>query len=215
MLALRHLQPVAIGHQRKIHQHPDDPDLLIKTMRPESVAKRWNARARWWKRLPRARQYSSFLRELREYIAAHARTPNADPPIARVIGLVETDGGLGLVCEKVRGPGGELAPTLHDVYLREGGAPPWADAALERLLEDLLRHNVIVGDLNGANLAWGSDSRGGPRLIVIDGFGEKSLIPFSSMSPLFNRHFVLRRYRRMRRRLATPVSGWGTPRYEP
>ncbi|HEY3519915.1 MAG TPA: YrbL family protein [Rhodanobacteraceae bacterium] len=215
MLALAQTNPLAIGHQRAVYQHPDHADLLIKTMRPESVAKRWNARGRWWKRLPRARQYSSFVRELKEYIAAHARTPHADPPIARVIGLVETDVGLGLVCEKVRGPDGALAPTLHEVYLREGGAPPWADAALETLLDGLLRHNVIVGDLNGANLAWGSDSRGGPRLIVIDGFGEKSLIPFSSMSRVFNRHFILRRYRRMRRRLATPVSSWSGPRHDP
>ncbi len=215
VIALAHEAPLAIGHQRAVYQHPVQPDLLIKTMRPESIARRWNSRGRWWKRLPRARQYSSFVRELKEYVAAHARVAGANPPIARVIGLVETDLGLGLVCEKVRGPDGGLAPTLHDVYVRGGGAPAWADAALEKLLEDLLRHNVIVGDLNGANLAWGSDSRGGPRLIVIDGFGEKSFIPFSSMSPWFNRHFILRRYRRMLRRLATPVSGWGAPRYEP
>ncbi|MGH8213478.1 MAG: YrbL family protein, partial [Rhodanobacteraceae bacterium] len=192
MLVLAHMIPLATGHQRAVYQHPDYRELLIKTMRPESVAKRWNARGRWWKRLPRARQYSSFVRELKEYIAAHARMPDADPPIARVLGLVETDAGLGLICEKVRGPDGALAPTLHDVYLREGGAPPWADAALEKLLEGLLRHNVIIGDLNGANLAWGGDSRGGPRLVVIDGFGEKSLIPFSSMSRVLNRHFILR-----------------------
>lgn len=215
MLALAHLPPIAIGHQRAVHQHPERDDLLIKTMRPEAVARRWNARGRWLKRLPRARHYGSFLRELKEYIAAFARVPDADPPIARMLGLIETDLGLGLVCEKVRGPDGATARTLHALYREHGGAPPWAADALEEFVQALLRYNVIVGDLNAANLVYGSDSRGGPRLLMVDGFGEKSAIPLSSMSPLINRHFIRRRYRRMLGHLARPISEWGMPRTDP
>lgn len=215
MLALCRTQPLAIGHQRAVYQHPERDDLLIKTMRPEAVAHRWNARGRWIKRMPRARHYSVFLREMKEYIAALALVPDANPPIARPIGLVETDLGLGLVCEKVRGPEYAMARTLHAHYRECGGAPPWAPAALEEFLQGLLRYNVIVGDLNAANLVYGSDSRGGPRLLMVDGFGEKSIIPLSSMSPWLNRHFIRRRYRRMLRHLARPVASWGMPRTDP
>ena len=215
MLTLAHLQPLAIGHQRAVYQHPERDDLLIKTMRPEAVARRWNARGRWVKRLRRSRHYVGFLRELKEYIAVFTHIPDGNPPIARIQGLLETDLGLGLVCEKVRGPDGKIASTLHALYRQHGGEPPWAAAALEEFERELLRYNVIVGDLNAANLVYGSDSRGGPRLVLVDGFGEKSAIPISSMSTVINRHFIHRRYRRMLRDLAQPVSTWSLPRTDP
>lgn len=214
MLTLSHSQPIALGHQRAVYQHPLDPDLLIKTMRPESVAKRWDAPGRWLKRLPRTRHYIGYLRELKEYIAAHTCS-DADPPLARIAGLVETDVGLGLVCEKVRGADGGMAPTLFQCWLDAGGEPPWAHAQLEAFHESLLRHRIIVGDLNAANVVYGSDSRGGPRLVMVDGFGEKAVIPLCSMSRRFNRYATERRYRRMLHDLATPVSGWTTPRLNP
>lgn len=214
MLELSKFQPLALGHQRAVYQHPRLPNLVIKTMRPESVARRWDAPGKWLKRLPRTRQYVGYLRETREYIAAHVRV-DADPPLARIAGLVETDVGLGLVCEKVLGPDGQMAPTLFQCWLDHGGEPPWAARALADFLDGLLRHNVIVGDLNAANLVYGSDSRGGPRILMVDGFGEKALVPLSSLSRRFNRHAILRRYRRLLRDLATPVSGWTTPRIDP
>lgn len=214
MLELSRSQPIALGHQRAIYQHPDDPDLLVKTMRPESVARRWDGPGNRLKRLPRARHYVGFLREIKEYIATHARA-GADPPLARIVGLVETDLGLGLVCEKVRDADGGMAPTLFQCWLDHGGEPPWARAALEAFRDALLRNNVIVGDLNAANVAYGSDSRGGPRLLMVDGFGEKNAIPVSSMSKRINRHFIQRRYQRLLRDLATPVSGWIAPRIDP
>jgi hypothetical protein len=214
MLALSHLTPIVMGHQRAVYQHPHDASLIVKTMRPESVARRWDAPGRWHKRLPRVRHYVSYLREIKEYIATHTRA-DADPPISRIVGLAETDAGLGLVCEKVLGPNGEMAPTLHQCWLENGGEPPWARAALEVFLESLLRHSVIVGDLNAANLVFGSDSRGGPRVLMVDGFGEKGAIPLSSMSRAFNRHLIRRRYRRMLRDLSTPVEDWTAPRTAP
>lgn len=214
MLELSRSSPIALGHQRAIYQHPDDPGLLVKTMRPESVARRWEAPGHGFKRLPRARQYVGMLREIKEYIATHTRA-DADPPIVRIAGLVETDLGLGLVCEKVCDADGGMAPTLFQCWLDHGGEPPWAHDALEAFRDGLLRNNVIVGDLNAANVAYGRDSRGGPRLLMVDGFGEKNAIPVSSMSKRINRHFIERHYRRLLRDLATPVSEWTTPRIDP
>jgi RNase P protein component len=47
------------------------------------------------------------------------------------------------------------------------------------------------------NIVYGSDSRGGPRLVMIDGFGEKHAIPVSSMSRAINRHRTKRLLKRM------------------
>lgn len=216
MIELSRSTPLAIGHLRAIHAHPDRADLLVKVMRAEAVAKRYDAPGQWLKRLPRVRQYGSFLREIKEYLAAHARFARADPPLVRIAGLVETDLGLGLVCEKIVAADGSLAPTLHALYRREGKAPAWAAAALERFLDEALRHDLIVGDLHAGNLVYGNDARGGPpRLLLVDGFGEKSLIPLGSMSRAINRRNTLRRYRRMLGHLAVPVSEWLPERTDP
>ena len=78
MLKLAHLQPLAIGNVRAIYQHPLQADLLIKIVRAEAIARRWDAPGRWLKRLPRARHYGGFVRELKEYICIQARSPRSE-----------------------------------------------------------------------------------------------------------------------------------------
>ena len=195
-LSLASTTPLAVGHLRSVFQHPQCEGVLIKIMRPDAVASRWNAPGRWHKRLPRTRHYVGFLRELKEYIGARARAADVDAPIARMIGVVDTDLGLGLVSEKVVDAQGALAPTLAAVYEKRGFTPE-LNKALEIFLKGLLDSNVIVGDMHAWNIVYGNDSRGGPRLVMIDGFGEKHAIPVSSMSRTINRYRTQRLYKRM------------------
>jgi len=196
VLTLSSVEPIAVGHLRSVYQHPLHANELIKVMRSDAVEKRWNAPGRWAKRLPRTRHYVQYLRELREFIVARARAPEVDVPIARMIGVVDTDLGLGLVSEKVVDASGALAPTLAAVYAKRGFTPE-LDAALAKFSLDLLAANVIVGDMHAWNIVLGSDSRGGPRLVMIDGFGEKHAIPVSSMSRTINRYRTKRLLKRM------------------
>lgn len=212
MLILAHQPPLAIGNLRAIHQHPEHAQLLIKTLRPEAVARRFDAPGRWYKRVPRARQYTGFVRELKEYVALAARAAHGIAPVARMVGIVETDLGIGLVSEKIVDAHGALAPSLHAIYRQNGGASAWTDAALDTLLDELLRFNVIVGDLHASNIVYGTDSRGGaPRLVLVDGFGEKNLLPLKSLSRGLNQRNTRRVYRRLRQVLTRPVSSWGSP----
>lgn len=204
-LRLSDATPIASGQIRRIFEHPHDARLLIKILRPDSIERRWKGPLRAWKRLARALHYNGHVRELREYITACARHPARPAPIARTIGVIETDLGLGLVAEKVVGPGSILAPTLATRYASEGGFSAALERDLEELLEGLLACNVIVGDMHAWNIVYGSDSRGGPRFVLIDGFGEKLAIPLTSMSQRFNAHNTRRLYRRMREQLAQLV----------
>lgn len=201
MIELGTCTPIAIGQLRKIYQHPGEPDLLIKVVRPEAIAARWGGARRWYKRIPRALHYTGYVRELKEYIAIQARTPNGNPPIARMVGIVDTDVGLGLVSEKVRDDSGAAGPTLAKLYERHRGFAPWMDDALAVFLRGLQDCNVIVGDLHAWNLVYGSDSRGGPRLVLVDGFGEKNIVPRNSSSRFLNQYNNRRLFRRMRKQL--------------
>jgi len=196
VLRLSSVEPIAVGHLRSVYQHPHDANALIKVMRADAVEKRWDAPGRWAKRLPRTRHYVQYLRELKEFIVARARAPGVDVPIARMIGVVDTDLGLGVVSEKVVDETGALAPTFAAVYARRGLTPELA-AALAKFSSDLLAADVIVGDMHAWNIVLGSDSRGGPRLVMIDGFGEKHAIPISSMSRTINRYRTRRLLKRM------------------
>ena len=124
------------------------------------------------------------------------------------LGLVDTDLGLGLISEKVVDASGALAPTFASVYAK-AGLTPELDAALAEFSHDLLAANVIVGDMHAWNIVYGSDSRGGPRLVMIDGFGEKHAIPISSMSRTINRYRTKRLLKRMMEQVKrlVPVEG--------
>ena len=200
VLTLSTAEPIAVGHLRSVYQHPAHADELVKVMRADAVAKRWNAPGRWHKRLPRTRHFVQYLRELKEFIVARARAPEIDVPIARMIGVVDTDLGLGLISEKVVDADSALAPTLAALYSRSGFTPE-IEGALATFLAGLLDGNVIVGDMHAWNIVHGSDSRGGPRFVLIDGFGEKHVIPRSSMSRRFNAWNTRRLFRRMRAQL--------------
>jgi hypothetical protein len=205
MLPLRQTAPIATGHLRAVYPHPERPDWLVKVMLPEAVAN-WQ-RAPWYRRLARTGPYRGFVREFKEFLASR-HAAGGPSPIARVVGLADTDLGPGLVVEKVCTPDGNLAPTL-DAWVRRDGFTPQVQAALDGFLASMLEHNVIAGDLHAWNVVYGSDSWGGPRLVMIDGFGEKNTIPHCSMNRRHNADRTRHKFRRMLQRVQA------TPRTEP
>lgn len=196
MLNLQDSEPLACGHLRAVYQHPEQADRLIKIMRPEIVNQRWGGILRWYKRLPRARHYSGFVRELKEYIAFKARYPQALTSIAPVWGVVETDLGLGLIVQKIVGPQGDLAPTFKS-YIEQYGYTADMAAELKNFFQNLLKSNIVIGDIHLRNIVYGCELDGPSRLIMIDGFGEKNIIPKCSMSRWINRRNTLRHWRRV------------------
>lgn len=197
MLELRHATPIATGKHRHVYQHPAEPDYLVKIVRAEVLEAAKHAP--WYERLSRTGPYRGYIREFREYLATRLAAPGASP-LARVVGLADTDVGPGLVVEKIRGADGALAPTL-DTWVRRDGFTAEVQAALDNLLAALLSHNVIAADLHAFNLVYGSDASGGPRLVMIDGFGEKNIIPHCSMSPRHNAARTRHKFSRMLKRL--------------
>jgi len=198
MFRLADATPIATGHVREVYQHPDDNDLLIKVISSASIEERWN-KAPWYRRRARSGPYKDFVREFREYVTGVYTGGYDTSPIARVVGLEMTDIGLGQIVEKVRTPDGRLAPTLHDWVAREGFNAR-VQSELEQFYARLLSHNTIAADLHAWNVVYGEDSRGGPRLVMIDGFGEKNIIPHCSMNRAHNASRTKKKYERMLRR---------------
>ncbi|MGN6327823.1 MAG: YrbL family protein [Rhodanobacter sp.] len=201
MLQLSQATPITTGRHRHIYQHPDQPDQLIKVMRTDLPGK---SPTRGFRLTSRTGPYRGYVREFKEYLASRHADPGPSP-LAPVIGLVDTDLGLGLVVQKISGADGGLAPTLISL-IRRDGLTPELQQALDTLLAALLRHDVIATDLHAYNIVYGSDGSSAPRLMMIDGFGEKNIIPHRSMSRSHNAARTRRKFERMIRRCRAGVA---------
>jgi hypothetical protein len=192
MLHLKDAPVLAMGLVRKIYQHPGNDDWLIKVVRTDTAEVNDPP---WHKSGGRHGIYVDLVREIDEYIAIRSRHDGPLPCIQQVHGLAETDQGLGLVVEKLRGPDGRLAPTIHAVVSRDGFTPE-----LRRAFEDYLvmfnRLNIVATNFGPQNVVYAASAQHGNRLVLVDGLGEKTWLPLNSYVPLVNRMGNRRRWQR-------------------
>jgi hypothetical protein len=212
-LHLKHLQPLAKGNVRLVFEHPSNPALLVKVMRPDHVESRYGGGAAWFRRGRRFEHYLLFVREIREYVATYAAAGHAVLFAQQVCGLVETDLGLGLVTEAALGSDGKLAPTLAKL-VQIGQFDPEAEEALERFFVDLLGSVLVISDLHERNVVYACGRDGKRRFVMIDGLGSSTILPFKNWSGWLNRRSKVKRIARLRLRIAGRVAAYlaGNPR---
>ena len=191
-LRLADRSPLASGRERLVFRHPHVRGVAVKVIRAELREAKWGGVAPWHRRRSRLRHYTLFMRELREYLALRVRIPAGDLPVARVIGLVETDLGLGLLTELLERDGGGIAPTLREL-IDTSGPTGELHLAVEEFGRTLLSAGVVVNDINDTNLVARQGPAGKLQLVLVDGFGDKNLIPLLSMSRTLNRRNTRRR----------------------
>ena len=194
MLILTSCAPLTQGRSRLVFLHPDNPDWIVKVMRPDKLDERFGSGVPWYKRRRRFGPYLSYVREIQEFVAAWKSHGGSLPFVQQVIGLVETDMGLGLVTNAVRGRDGGLAPSLANL-IREGLYGAAEETALEKFITQILECDVIISDLNAGNLVLAHDANEGGRFVMIDGLGNANIWPLKAISRRINRRSKLGRYR--------------------
>ena len=180
-----------------------DPAAVIKVMRPEVLARHRSGGA-WYKRYRRDRPFKIFLREVREHLALRAAEGPSIPFLATIIGFVETDLGLGLVTEAVRGRDGDYARSLRRL-IEEGAFDQDAARALDAFAAAILVSDVIVSDLNPDNLLYAYDAASGGRFVLADGFGERAIVPVKGAVPRLKRRRKLRQIRGLAAEIGRPI----------
>lgn len=179
-------QPIANGTVRSVYEFPGQPDLLIKvfTRAEDRVSHRWGKRLAW-KLVPSAR-YRSILKEIECELRVALRLGDriSQSPLSRMLGVVQTSRGPGVAVERISGPDGGLAEKLSPLL-----AP---DRLTDALLQDLNAFvarmfdlQIVARDVKRSNIVYGT--RGGaPAFFLIDGYGERNLVPLRSMSKRLN-----------------------------
>lgn len=198
---LSHLQPMANGAQRRVFQHPDHPELLVKVLRREFLEPRFGPQGSFHNRHRRCRQHTQLLRELQEYLVACARSAQCLPNLQEIVGLLHTDLGLGLVVRKVCGPDGGPAPTLARL-IEQGALDETRQKLLEAFLERLLDSDIVVDDMNPGNIVLAVDGSGTERFVLIDGMGSSTFIPLKGLVPAVNVWSKRRYFMRLRAQIA-------------
>ncbi|MCA0926811.1 YrbL family protein [Ruegeria profundi] len=196
MIDLSGLTPLRESRNYKIFQHPEIEGALLKVRVDESIRKHAVPRYAEW-RYGNLRQWN---REANEYLAAlHRGCPEIER-LARFMGYAPTSSGPALVVEKLTGPDGKLATTLHAEKLAvrkdKAATQRLRDEFLE-LMDDLERGQIVVGDMGFENIVRAQE-RGG-KLVVIDGLGERVMFPLALFSKWAFQKSIARRRARMSR----------------
>ncbi len=176
-IILRHSEPVASGSRHLIFQHPSAVDLLVKIHRPAAAP-------RWYK-LHR-RLYGpaiGFTREIREQLLVWSRCNEHPEFLNRIVGICETDLGIGMMVQRLDDESGSLAENLTTMIDR-GKFDAEKKTALAAFLDRLLASPLYFDDLHAANIVYAFDrKRGRYHFVLVDGIGHKTLIPVARFIP--------------------------------
>lgn len=186
------------GASRNLFENRMYPDILIKTVKPAAQTPGGNRKVKsklfFFKKWRRFGAYMVFRRELEEYLnlARKFTGEQKELPIAKIYGFAQTSQGLGMIVERVASRDGSLAPTLRRLIQERLFEQKHLDA-LNEFFNEAVRFHIVMMDCNLGNFVWCDAKESRPRVICVDGTGEKSPIGLNAMSNLFNR-IKLRRY---------------------
>jgi len=126
--------------------------------------------------------------EVDELAAMVTRTQSVPKFYTQFRGFVDTDKGIGCIFDLVRSPDGSLAPTLKDFAERHPNEP-LISQAIDALWDDVVRFRAIVWDPSFKNVLVAGSLEAGLQLVIVDGLGERTLIPIKNWSnTVFKRH---------------------------
>jgi len=181
----------------KIFDHPFKDGVLLKVRADKPKDRLFKRYSEF--RYGNLRQWN---REANEYLAALHRGCPEIWRLAGFYGYVSASEGPAIAVEKMTGPDGKLANSVA----QELAALPKGDPGrkvlqdeVKDLLADLENGQIIVGDIGFHNIVRACERDG--KLVVIDGLGERILLPLTLTSKWAFRLSSARRRKRLVRRV--------------
>ncbi len=176
------------GTQKFVYEHPLDFDKVIKIMKPINATHDGGRANQHYLRSHRSQGiYRQFRRELLQYLQLCKNTYNQKIftfPIETVYGFIPTDQGLGLVTEKIISPNG-LPISLNELSQKKMLEDKHIEA-LKVFFDKCCEMHIVFGEVNIAGIMYTEQRQGVPEFVLVDGIGEKLIIPFRAMSKTVN-----------------------------
>ncbi len=175
-LELKTQEPLASGAAKVVYAHPDIPGAIIKVARDTQPSTPSG-------RLSRLNRYWEYVCQIIEHLAIREIEPENARFLEKVIGLVDTDIGVGLIVEGIWTKDGKLAPTLRHLKTN-GGLSGEQLTAFDRLLAWARSTDVVIRDFSTNNSVWDEEHK---CFVVIDGMGAKPAFTLRNIFPSYNR----------------------------
>lgn len=210
VLQLKDRSPLNKGNSRLVFEHPDNPNQIVKVLRPDLLESRYGSGAPWRKRCRRYGRFRSYVREIQEFLSVYATENHAPPFLQTVIGLVETDLGLGLVTNAARDKDGSLAPNVA-MLISAGRFDSTVRRDLELFYQSILNCDVVISDMNMGNMVYAYDEGHGYHFVLIDGLGNANFLPTKLLCRAINRRSKRKRYERLYKRITSRLADAGYP----
>lgn len=204
MIKIENLQKIGGGDSKNVYLHPENNDQLIKVMRRDVASldggfSKHNA----LKRSMHQGIYRQFRREILQFLQLCKNNYAKNVfsfPMEKPFGFIKTDQGLGLVVERITGPSGK-GETLSDLCEKGEFFPKHAQA-LEDFFNNCCELHLVFGEVNAAGILYTEQRSGQPEFVLVDGIGEKLLIPVRAMSKKINARYVRKVEQRIKKELS-------------
>jgi len=175
-------EPLFYGTTRRVYRHPQDPALLVKVPSRQEEERRRANRPAWKQRFkPTGIANITNLREMAEIIRLNPEALPCPPHIFCFIGLVATNYGWGQVVKAETEASGAYAPTLESIAQDSARY----QKPLEQFITWAKTTPAVFIDLEPWNCVL-AKRKGEQQIVLIDGIGEKTIIPFRTYFPSLN-----------------------------
>lgn len=192
ILDVKELKKLGEGGYKTVYQHPGDPNKVIKLMRPQRVAEDGTFKKHGrLKKHSMQGMYRQFRREIIQYLQlckTNYKYRNFSFPIETPYDFVPTTIGLGLSTEKILAPSGQVESLADLVKKKKFGAKH--AVALEKFFQDCIDLHVVFGEVNANGILYTESRNGRPEFVLVDGIGEKLVIPVRSCLKFNNTRYV-------------------------
>lgn len=192
VLELSTQEPIASGAAKIVYKHPERDNALIK------IAKHLKNQKQPSDRLNRLPRYWEYVTQIIEHLAVREEDPRHAHHLENIIGLVDTDLGVGMAVEAVTTPDGKLAPTVKE--LAKTGFSEEQEKAFDQLLNWVENTNTIIRDFSTNNVVWNEAKK---TFVIIDGIGAK---PFFSLRN-FIRYYNIKTNQKKAEKLRNRLNG--------
>lgn len=203
MIKIDDLELLGKGGHKHVYQHPSYANRVIKVMirtrATESGARADQSALRANRQQGIYRQYRRELIQYLQLCKNDYKDCNFMFPVEAVHGFEPTDQGLGLTTEKIISPTGK--PLTVDRMVRDGLFDEKARVAFNRFFDDCCDYHVVFGEVNTGGIMYTESRQDRPEFVLVDGIGEKVIIPFRSMSKTINSRNIRKVENKLKRQL--------------
>lgn len=189
---------IASGKWRTVYLHPEDDSKVLKVYR-ESGTPASRRRRRWYGRLLPEGRFDINARDLKLYRRLALKSPEVLDRVSAVYGCLETTLGPALMTEHVRDTDGQTSISLRRFVMEHGLGDVLP--LIDEFFETMAQHHVPVEDPTYHNLLV-QRTEGKLRLVLVDGLGDPTLIPYKTHFKGLNRRKLMRKKSRLLARLA-------------